>query len=201
MNKHWLLVCLLFGAITTSLVLCCTPHATFTCLDIDCFDLMYATEHLSVAHPPGLPLYVLLGWLVHFIPGDHAWNLAFFLSVVPTIITCGIIFWIVSRKATSKLAPFVATLAYAGSVVVFSQAIIPEIYALEACLLVGAYAALEPRRPKIGALCIGGAVAITWAPMLLARSQSLVGSISSTIRESVRARSAPDASATSRARR
>lgn len=164
LRKHWLKLAL-FGGITTALVICCTPDVTWACLDYDLFDFMYSATYLGVGHAAGFPLYTLLGWLVTRLPGNDAWNLAFFLSVIPTLITCGLIFYIVNRRARG-IAPYVATAAFAGSMVVFSQAIIPEIYALTTMLMVLAYVLCERGNFKLGMLAIGFGMAVHYLAFL-----------------------------------
>jgi len=157
----------LFLTIFIALLACCTPSLSWANLDVDLFDFLYSGTTLNVAHPPGLPLYVLLSWVVLRLPGNEVWNLAFFLSVLPTMITCALIYKIISKKTTAVLAPFVGTLAFAGSMVVFSQAIIPEIYALECMFIVGAYYCLESMAPRTAMISLGCALAISWGALIL----------------------------------
>ena len=157
----------MFLLIFSGFALCLAPGPSWANLNVDLFDFLYSTKELQVAHPPGLPLYILLGHLVSYLPGSHAINLAYMLSLVPTMLTCLLIHYIVEGKSANRYAPFVAVLAFAGSQVVIAQATIVEIYALETFLVVGAYVLFEKGRPKLALLALGGAAAISWGAIIL----------------------------------
>ena len=144
-KRHWPPL-LLFSGIFGALLICCTPDVTWANLDYDLYDFLYSSTYLNVGHASGFPLFTMLGWLTTRLPGNPAWNMAFFLSVIPTMVTCGLIFWIVKRKTTNAWAPYLATMAFAGAQVVFSQATIPEIYSLATMFMVLAYVLLETDR-------------------------------------------------------
>lgn len=165
-KRHWLKL-LLFGSIFGALLICCTPDVTWASLDYDLFDFLYSSTYLNVGHASGFPLYTMLGWLVTRLPGNPAWSLAFFLSVIPTMVTCGLIFWIVRRKTVNHWAPYLATLTFAGSQVIFSQAIIPEIYALTTMFMVASYALLELDRKGWALLVLGFGCAVHYLAVIM----------------------------------
>ena len=166
LKRHWLKL-LLFSAIFGGLLNCCAPDVTWACLDYDLFDFMYSSTYLNVGHAAGFPLYTMLGWLATRLPGNDAWNMAFFLSVIPTMVTCGLIFWIVRRKTENRWAPYAATLAFAGAQVVFSQAIIPELYSLATMFMVLCYGLLETGRRYWAMLALGFGVAVHYLAIIM----------------------------------
>lgn len=167
MNLRRYAIGALFALIAIGLLRCCTPDISWACLNVDLFDFMYSTSELNVPHPPGLPLYTMLGYLCTLLPGNDAWGLALGLSVIPTLITCGLIFHIVSVNAKNEFAPFVALVAFAGSQIVFSQAIIPEIYALETMFVILTYYLLERGHHRWAMLSLGCAMSISWGAVIL----------------------------------
>ena len=89
-----------------------------------------AAYYNGVAHPPGYPIYTLLGHLFTYIPsGSIAFNVhlasAFFGSV-----SCLLLWLIVSKLTGSRTQAAMATLILGLSQVFWSQAIIAEVYTL-----------------------------------------------------------------------
>ncbi|MFT7587567.1 MAG: hypothetical protein ACI9EW_004011, partial [Cellvibrionaceae bacterium] len=58
-------------------------------LPADSGEFQLAASQLQIAHPPGFPLYILIGWLFTQLPGSPASNLNF-LSVLISSCTLGI---------------------------------------------------------------------------------------------------------------
>ena len=82
----------------------------------------------GVAHPPGYPLYVVLGWLASMVPfGSVAWRVHS-LSGLMGALTCACIAWIVLRRTGDRPAAFLAGAAFAVSEHFWSQAIIADVY-------------------------------------------------------------------------
>ena len=89
----------------------------------------------GVAHPPGYPLYVVLGWLASLIPfGSIAWRVHS-LSGLMGALTCACIAWIVLRRTGSRPAALLAGAAFAVSEHFWSQAIIADVYTTNAAVV------------------------------------------------------------------
>lgn len=88
-----------------------------------------ASWFAGVAHPPGYPLYILLGWLVsHLIPfGSVAWRVHS-LSGLMGALTCACIAWIIIRRTGNRPAAYLAAAALGVSEHFWSQAIIADVY-------------------------------------------------------------------------
>ncbi len=82
----------------------------------------------GVAHPPGYPLYVLLGWLASLVPlGEVAWRVHA-LSGLMGALTCVSVAWLVLRRTGNRPAAWLAGAALAVSEDFWSQAIIADVY-------------------------------------------------------------------------
>ena len=88
-----------------------------------------ASWFAGVAHPPGYPLYILLGWFVsHLIPfGSVAWRVHS-LSGLMGALTCACIAWIIIRRTGNRPAADLAAAALGVSEHFWSQAIIADVY-------------------------------------------------------------------------
>jgi hypothetical protein len=87
---------------------------------------------LGIAHPTGYPLYTLLGKFFTLIPiGDAAYRvnlMSAFFAALTVLVTC----LIVRMLTDNSLSAFFASLAIAVSPVFWSQAVIAEVYSLNA---------------------------------------------------------------------
>ena len=82
----------------------------------------------GVAHPPGYPLYILLGWLATLVPlGEVAWRVHA-LSGLMGALTCACVAWLVLRRTGNRPAAWLAGAALAVSEHFWSQAIIADVY-------------------------------------------------------------------------
>ena len=82
----------------------------------------------AVAHPPGYPLYVVLGWLASLLPfAAAAWKVHA-LSGLMGALTCACIAWIALRRTGCRPAAWLAGAALAVSEHFWSQAIIADVY-------------------------------------------------------------------------
>ena len=94
-----------------------------------------ASVFAGVAHPPGYPLYVLLGWIAAHVPlGSIAWRVHT-LSGVMGAVTCCCIAWLVLRRTGNRPAAYMAAIALAVTNVFWSQAIIADVYTTNAAVL------------------------------------------------------------------
>lgn len=93
-------------------------------------------EHFGVGHPPGYPLYTLLGapfykLLPDFLPPAYRGHL---FSSFAGAIACVALYAILRQIVASRLCAFIAAVAYASSEIFWSQAIIAEVYTLNAAM-------------------------------------------------------------------
>ncbi len=96
----------------------------------DSGELITAAYTLGIAHPPGYPLYVLLGKLFSFVPfGSIAWRVnlmsAFFASSTVTLS-----YFIILRLTQSILAGTIGSLLIAFSPIFWSLAVVAEVFQL-----------------------------------------------------------------------
>jgi len=133
----------------------------------DSGDLISATAVGGVAHPTGYPTYLLLARLFQLIPlGSLAYRtnlMSAFFMVVASLFLYAIIlqYHSAQNKLLSQFSAVVAALMFGLSPLVWSQAIITEVYALHACLMsIFLYLSLVPNY-KVDAilhlrgLCLG----------------------------------------------
>jgi len=65
-------------------------------------ELIAAAACLGVAHPPGYPLYTLLGWVALQVPaGEPAWRVNL-LSGLFAALACGAAAWLVLRRRSLR---------------------------------------------------------------------------------------------------
>ena len=97
--------------------------------------LITAAVSAGVAHPPGYPLFTLLGWLAAHIPlGSIAWRVHM-VSGIMGAITCTCIAWLILRRVGSRPGAFIAGAVLAVSEQYWSQAIIADVYTTNTALL------------------------------------------------------------------
>lgn len=86
----------------------------------------------GVSHPPGYPLYTLLGYIATHIPsGNPALNahiLSAFFSALASILVFLISYHVAQDSTRKILTAYVAVAAYALSSTIWSQSIITEVY-------------------------------------------------------------------------
>lgn len=90
---------------------------------------------LGISHPPSFPLFSLIGKAFSILPlANDGWRVT--LGVV-LFSSCAavLLFFIVRLLSRSNAAALIAALSYAFCPVVWSQAIIAEVYALNVCFL------------------------------------------------------------------
>ena len=98
----------------------------------DTFEFQVVIPQLGIAHPTGYPLYLLLGRLFSLIPlGTAAWriNLA---SAVFAILAAMLLYAAARRLLKQPLPALLAAVSLGFTPVVWSQAIVAEVYALHA---------------------------------------------------------------------
>lgn len=145
---------LLFTIISIPLLICCSPDYSWACLDCDLFYFLQAADRLGVGHPSGYPLLTLFQWLIIQLPGNTPWLLSLLTGVIPTIITCYLIYKIVEIKQEGKIAPIISAVVFVGINTVFSQAIITEIYSLMLLFIILPYYLLLINKPKLANIAL-----------------------------------------------
>ncbi|MGQ0655383.1 MAG: protein O-mannosyl-transferase family [Betaproteobacteria bacterium] len=89
-----------------------------------------ASYFLGIAHPPGYPLYVLLGKLATLVPFGEVAYRVHLLSAALGALSCAAL-WLCARAlGVGRLAAHVAALGLGATAVFWSQAIIAEVYTL-----------------------------------------------------------------------
>lgn len=129
-------------------------------------ELITAAATLGVPHPPGYPTYVLLGRVFAALPfGTVAFRLNLF-SAVCAAGAAGLLALTIRQRWGAGARPVVAAamaLAFAFSPLVWSQAVVAEVYTLNLLLVVAFLAAWLTRGPSAGSGLLLG-LAITTHP-------------------------------------
>jgi hypothetical protein len=132
MRKANLFILILLGAGGLALYLRTMAPSVATIFD-DSLEFQLVCPTLRIAHPPGYPLYTLLGWLFARLPGaDPAWGVNL-LSAVAGASTLVALYFL--ARLYSPRAAFLAPLYLALSPVFWSQATIAEVYSLHALIV------------------------------------------------------------------
>ncbi|PIS30814.1 hypothetical protein COT42_02400 [Candidatus Saganbacteria bacterium CG08_land_8_20_14_0_20_45_16] len=98
----------------------------------DSGELITAAATLGIAHPPGYPLYVMLGKLFTFIPfGSMAWRVNL-LSAFFAAVTIALVYYIILILTQSLLASIIAPLFLALTPIFWSMATVAEVFQLNA---------------------------------------------------------------------
>lgn len=115
----------------------------------DSGELAVAAATLGIAHPPGYPLWTLLGRIaVLVLPGSPAFSLNLF-SAACAAATAGLAAFLLARLTGRVLASSGAALAFALSRAVWANSVVVEVYALNLLLTCAALAAaVEARRGR-----------------------------------------------------
>lgn len=101
----------------------------------DTFEFQVVAPQLGIAHPTGYPLYLLLAKVSSLLPvGTIAWrvNLA---SAVFAVLAAMVIFAIARRLLEQPLPALAGALAWGLAPVVWSQAVVAEVYTLHALIV------------------------------------------------------------------
>jgi hypothetical protein len=105
----------------------------------DTFEFQVVTPKLGIVHPTGYPLYLLLGKLFTLLPvGTLAWRLNL-ASAVYALAAMSLLYWLVYRMMRGRPLPAILTAVVTGlTLTLWSQAIIAEVYALHALIVMAA---------------------------------------------------------------
>ena len=146
-----------------------TAPRTVTLEDDGLFIL--AALDAGVAHPPGYPLFVLAGHLFSRLPlGTPAYRLHL-MSALFGALACAVLYLLGRRMRAPAWAAAAAALGWGLSEHFWSQAIITEVYTLNALLCVATFhfclrargnGELDGRSLDLAALCFGLGLANHW---------------------------------------
>ncbi len=103
----------------------------------DSAEMQWVPHTLGVLHATGYPLYTLLGWAwSHVVPiGTVAWRMNAF-SAVAAAMTVSLTYMLARRLTASAVAAIMAAWAVLASSLVWSQAVVAEVYALHLLFVV-----------------------------------------------------------------
>ncbi len=100
----------------------------------DTFEFQVVAPALGIAHPTGYPLYVLVGHLFSRLPiGSMAFRVNLTSAVFATLAVI-LVYLLLARLGGRRLVALITALAFAVSSVVWSQAVVAEVYALNAMI-------------------------------------------------------------------
>lgn len=101
----------------------------------DCGEFITAASTLGVLHPPGYPLYTMLGKLFTYIPiSDIAWRVNFMSGFFGAL--AGLfLFLLIARLIKNIPIAFVSAMLFCFSPVFWSQCVAAEVYSLNAFFL------------------------------------------------------------------
>ncbi|MBW1880427.1 MAG: DUF2723 domain-containing protein, partial [Deltaproteobacteria bacterium] len=143
-----------------------TMPRTVTLEDSGLFLLV--ADSAGIAHPPGYPLYALLGRLFSLLPTASPAVAVHWLSAACGVGTCLLLWRVAHRLTDQSTLAALAALAFGVSLRFWSQAIIAEVYTLLALLFFGCLLALlrAAERPRPWVLIAGHlyglAVSLHW---------------------------------------
>ena len=127
-KKYWKEV-IFFGIITGYFLYGLSPDMTWMSIGADQGSYVVAALHNAPAGLSGNPLYILLGSLLLKLPGNPFWLLGL-LSAIPVALTCIVVYLIVKKYTVNKIAPYIASLIFATSFVVWAESVIAETYGI-----------------------------------------------------------------------
>jgi hypothetical protein len=175
MPRLYLHAFICFAVVFTVYALTASEHVG---LEDDGIFLMAAFDN-GVAHPPGYPLFTLLGWVASQIPiSTVAWRVHM-LSALAGALTC-VVIWRISLHYTRQLpAAYLAGIGFGLSSIVWSQSIVAEVYSLNSLLFFCVYyillkasdsdfPALSGRTALAGGLLAGLGLSLHWPLFVLA---------------------------------
>ena len=103
---------------------------------------LMAAKHLGVAHPPGYPLFTWIGWAFMQLPWSTDAVGGHLASAALGALACGALYWVARQLEASPWSALAGAWAWGASEHFWSQAIIAEVYTLNALLLFLTYGAV-----------------------------------------------------------
>jgi len=135
--KHWWLALGVTVVALAVYIATLAPGLTFEHTGYDGGDLIAAARTLGIPHPTGYPTYTLLAWLFTHLPiGTIAYRVNL-LSATCAAVAAGLLYLTTQALAPNDETPWTSTiisaataLTFAFSSLLWSQAVITEVYAL-----------------------------------------------------------------------
>jgi tetratricopeptide (TPR) repeat protein len=110
---------------------------------LDSGELITAAYTMGIAHPPGYPLWCILGKLFTFIPiGSIAWRVNL-LSAVLAALTVYVTYLLIRKLCRSRTGATSGAMALAYSALFWEQSVFAEVYSMNCLFLVLAVLALS----------------------------------------------------------
>jgi hypothetical protein len=165
-RRRWAALAILAAPVVPMLVYLATlaPTITWAHDGADGGDVITAAYTLGVPHPPGYPTYCLLGWLFAHLPlRDVAWRLNLMSAIGAALAALGlcaaVLEWRRERQETCKdtaTAGLCAAWALAFVPVLWSQALIAEVYAFNAAFVaLVLWLAIRVQRARASRVALG----------------------------------------------
>ncbi len=118
----------------------------------DSGELILAARGLGIAHPPGYPLWVLLGRLATLVPAGDVAARVNALSAILSALAAGALWLLAARCGLGVLGRAVACGLFAFATIVWNAAVETEVYGLASVAFVAmAWLALETRARRASA--------------------------------------------------
>jgi len=115
----------------------------------DSGELVAAACNLGVAHPPGYPLYTLLGHVMCLLPGSTEAGRVAWLSVGAGLLAMLLVYTIVVRAGGRPWAAAAGALTLASGDIFWRYSSLPEVFGLNAALCLGVlFVSLEATRSE-----------------------------------------------------
>ena len=135
------------GFVAVLLLPLCSHGSSTVALEDDGLFIL-SSYFLGIEHPPGYPLFTLIGHLFTYLPFGSVAYRVHLASAMFGALTCGAA-WLCARALVgTRLPSYLAALALGVSPVFWSQAIIAEVYTLNTfCFLVLVYLGLQACPP------------------------------------------------------
>lgn len=129
----WADALFVFIILTVFYLLTVSQRLTWANFGNDGGDFFSALLTNGIPHPTGYPTYLLLGWLLQQLPLGDAYFRAVLLSWLPAAAACALLCaWVNSLRPRLHLPGIIAGLIWGLSPLFWSQAVIIEVYALQA---------------------------------------------------------------------
>ncbi len=148
------------------------PDLTTSNFGSDGGELITAAVTLGIPHPPGYPTYVLLGKLFSLLPiGNIAYRFNLFSALsmaTATAFVTATAYASLRGERSAKPAALAAGLALAFTPLLWSQAVVTEVYALNSAILsIFLWALLGRRSPVLTGFFLGMAITTHLTSLLM----------------------------------
>lgn len=138
----------------------------------DAGDLVTTSYVGGIAHPPGFPLYSLLGYIVHFIPySSPAWRVAL-LSSIAISVALTLLTYFLYRITRSFWIGILSAATLGSTYVIWLYSIVPEVFMLNVMfllllLVLGYSFSLKPSKKLFYSIGIITGIAISHHPIIV----------------------------------